>query len=81
MLFVFDEPGKHGIWMKDMRFPLDIIWIDNNLRIVDIKKNISPDTFPEVFEPKSDATFVVEVNAGFAERNDLMIGSELVLYR
>jgi uncharacterized protein len=81
MLFVFDESGKHGIWMKEMKFPIDIIWLDGNLKVVDLKRNISPDTFPEVFESKTDANFVLEVNSGFADKHDISIGSELVLYR
>jgi uncharacterized protein len=81
MLFVFDEPGKHGIWMKEMKFSIDIIWLDDNLKVVDVKRNISPDTFPEVFEPKADASFVLEVNSGFTDKHDISVGSELVLYR
>ncbi|MEN9647466.1 MAG: hypothetical protein RLY57_270 [Candidatus Parcubacteria bacterium] len=81
MLFVFDEPGKHGIWMKSMKFPIDIIWLDSNLHVIHIVKEASPRSFPEVFEPKDDASFVLEVNAGFSEKHDIGIGSELVLYR
>jgi uncharacterized protein len=81
MLFVFDDADKHGIWMKDMKFSIDIIWLDNNLRVVDMKRNISPDTFPEVFEPKSNSSFVLETSAGFADKNGVTLGSELVLYR
>ena len=39
MLFVFKESGEHGIWMKDMRFPIDILWLDERLRVVFIKED------------------------------------------
>lgn len=81
MLFVFGESGKHGIWMKDMNFSIDIMWFDEDLRVIHIEENVSPDTYPHIFEPKEDAAFVLETNAGFAEKNDITIGSELVLYR
>jgi uncharacterized membrane protein (UPF0127 family) len=81
MLFVFDKPDKHGIWMKGMNFPIDIIWIDSNLRVMDIAKDVSPVTFPKIFEPKDAASFVLEVNAGFSEKNGIKIGSELIMYR
>lgn len=81
MLFVFGEPGKHGMWMKSMKFPIDIIWLDNNLRVIHVVKDASPQSFPEVFEPKDDASFVLEVNAGFIDKHDIVTDSELVLYR
>lgn len=80
MLFVYDEPGIYGIWMKDMKFPIDIIWFDKNMRAVSIKKSVDPDTFPEVFEPSQEVSFVLETNAGFVDKNNITLGSELVLY-
>ena len=40
MLFRFSQAEKYSFWMKDMRFPLDIIWIKNR-EVVHIEKNIS----------------------------------------
>ena len=74
MLFVFDIPNKWGIWMKGMLFSIDIIWIAENGEIVHIENNISPDTFPEVFRPKSDALWVIEIFEGEAERLGLKEG-------
>lgn len=74
ILLVFDEPGVHGIWMKDMNFPIDIIWISKTGKITDISPNVSPDSFPAVFKPLSPARYILEVNTGFAEANNLKIG-------
>ncbi len=74
MLFIFDQPGFYGFWMKDMNFPIDIIWIDQNRIIVDITENLFPATFPKSFQPKSPAKYVLEVNAGFADKNKIVIG-------
>ena len=38
MLFVFDKPEKHSFWMKDMKFPIDIIWLDSNGKVVHIEE-------------------------------------------
>ena len=73
LFFVFDESDFHSIWMKEMFFPIDIIWIDESLHIVDIKKNALPESYPEVFRPKDRARYVLEVNAGFADEFDLRI--------
>jgi uncharacterized membrane protein (UPF0127 family) len=64
MLFIFDQSGTHGIWMKDVKYPIDIIWISENFRIVDIKKNAKPESYPEVFRPSKPARYVLEVPAG-----------------
>ncbi len=73
-LFIFEKSAKHGIWMKDMLFPIDIIWIDENLRVVHIEEQVAPESFPTVFAPPSDARFVLEVNAFFADALKLSVG-------
>ncbi|MBL7045329.1 MAG: DUF192 domain-containing protein [Parcubacteria group bacterium] len=79
MLFVFDRLDRHGIWMKDMNFPIDILWIDENHEIIDIKKDAQIESFPEVFRPSDYSKYVVEVNSGFIEMNDINIGDEVIL--
>lgn len=71
LLFVYDQPGIYGIWMKDMKFPIDVVWLDENYRVVDIVYDIQPDSFPEVFEPSKPALYIFEVNAGFASANGI----------
>lgn len=77
MLFLFDNTDYHAFWMKDMRFPIDIIWIDANRVIADIAKNISPESFPASLVPSRVARYVLEVNAGFVDRNGIAIGDEV----
>lgn len=79
LLFVFPNVGAHGIWMKDMQFPIDIIWIDDNLRIVDIKADARPESYPEVFYPRESARYVLEVNALFAEIKGIRVGDTVDL--
>lgn len=77
MLFAFDEPGKHGIWMKDMLFPVDILWLDADKKVIDKRANVSPDSYPEVFYPATDASYVIELAAGAATENDIRLGTML----
>lgn len=74
MLFSFREPDLYVFWMKDMHFPIDIIWTDANLIVVDVAKDLSPDSYPEVFRPRTPASFVLELTAGSAERYGVKIG-------
>lgn len=76
MLFNFPEPGFHGIWMKDMLFPIDVIWFNND-KIVDVWENASPDSYPKVHTPREKATIVLEVNAGFVSEHHLKTGDML----
>ena len=77
MLFVFQLPSKYSFWMKDMRFPLDIIWIDENKKIIAISENISPETYPASFSPSEPVKYVLEVNAGWSETNEVGVGDVL----
>jgi uncharacterized protein len=65
MFFIFNEAGNHGIWMKDMKFPIDIAWLDEEGTIITIAREVSPDSYPTVFYPSGAAKFVLEVPAGF----------------
>ena len=67
LLFVFDRDGRHAIWMKDMLFSLDIIWINCDGVVVHIEKKVSPDTYPRAFFPPVPARYVLEVSAGNSE--------------
>ncbi|TSC60921.1 MAG: hypothetical protein G01um1014107_193, partial [Parcubacteria group bacterium Gr01-1014_107] len=75
MLFVFDASAKWAFWMKDMKLDVDIIWISENLRVVDIKEEIKPETFPQIFEPREEAKYVLEIPAGFSKLHALKTGS------
>jgi len=74
MLFIFDKEGIYTFWMKDMKFSIDIIWIGEGMEVVDITRNISPDSFPQQFKSKLPSKYVLEVNAGWAESRDVEIG-------
>jgi uncharacterized membrane protein (UPF0127 family) len=74
MLFLFKEPGHYGIWMKDMNFPIDIIWVNEAKKIVEITPNVTPDTFPKTFYSKEPIQYVLEVQAGWAGEHSILKG-------
>ena len=80
MLFVFDNEDLHGIWMKDMNFPIDILWINEDYEIVDIKENAKPESFPEIFYPKTKSLYVLEVNMGFLEKNNTELDGKIFFF-
>ena len=64
MLFVFDQGGEYGFWMKEMNFAIDIVWIDEGLEVVGITERLTPETFPEIFYPPRKVMYVLELPAG-----------------
>jgi uncharacterized protein len=81
MLFVFDDPGRYGFWMKNVRAPLDIIWLDGACRVVWAVENASPCTVEPcpIYEPPVDASYVVEVAAGLVRRHGVSLGDGVTL--
>lgn len=70
-LFIFDSPGYHSIWMKDMNYPIDIIWVDDNLEIVHIEESVTPETYPNLFVPDVPARYVIETASGFVKEHKI----------
>ncbi|MDP2838181.1 MAG: DUF192 domain-containing protein [Candidatus Moranbacteria bacterium] len=77
MLFLFETPGERAFWMKEMRFPLDIIWLFDG-RVVHIERRIVSDA-ETVYRPAVLANQVLEVNAGEADL--LGVGDVVVFAR
>lgn len=77
LLFDFGAYAKHCMWMRDMRFILDIIWLDNSKTINHIESNVTPKTYPNTYCGNGDSWYVIEVNAGVARMAKLKIGQKL----
>lgn len=78
MLFIYDLPQKPAFWMNGMKFPIDIIWINNN-QVVDISKNlpVQYDSNLTRYYPNVEVDRVLEVNAGWCEKNNITIGDKI----
>ncbi len=74
MLFIFPEDGKHAIWMKDMLFSIDILWLSADGKVVYMAQNVSPETYPKIFESNTPARYVVELPAGYARAREVSLG-------
>ncbi len=79
MLFDFKQDGKWQMWMLKMRFNLDMAWLDSSGKVVYMRENITPDTFPNAFMPDTDARYVLEVNAGSLQAAGVKVGDTVRL--
>lgn len=84
MLFLFDKPSKQGFWMNKMNFPIDIIWLDSNNKVVHIEKQLEPCKLflaCPVYNPEVDTLYVIELRSGFADdhsiKNDMIINFDV----
>ena len=84
MIFIFPQDSNYIFWMKDMNFPLDIVWVSADFHIVGIEKNVSPDTYDtknpsqsETFGQNYLAQYVIELPAGYADKNSLQVGNKI----
>ncbi|TSC70325.1 MAG: hypothetical protein CEO12_428 [Parcubacteria group bacterium Gr01-1014_46] len=77
MVFVFEKLDKHGFWMKDMLFPIDILWMDENFKIVHIEKSVSPETYPTIFSPDRLSLYVLEISAGQTDSLGVKVGDRV----
>jgi uncharacterized membrane protein (UPF0127 family) len=78
MIFVFDKPDYQCMWMKDMRFDLDMLWLNNSGRVIKIVRGVSPATYPETFCGRG-ARYVIELNSVEARRLGWNVGDSLQL--
>jgi uncharacterized protein len=77
MIFVFDKPGLYSLWMLNMQFSLDMMWFDEDGKIIHIEKDVSPCKTPleiatcQSIIPEGQAVYVLEVTSGFIEQNNV----------
>lgn len=81
MLFIFEKPDLYSFWMKNMKFPIDIIFIKDN-KVVTVYPNAKPPTNTEdssltIYKPEEPADKVLEINAGLTEKNNIKKGDEI----
>lgn len=77
MLFILSPQGSQCFWMKNMEFPLDMIWADKNKKVVTVVPNLSPKTYPNAYCPRTGAQYVIELNAGEAAKLGIKDGKTL----
>ncbi|HMQ50285.1 MAG TPA: DUF192 domain-containing protein [Saprospiraceae bacterium] len=76
MLFIMDRAEQQSFWMLNTYVPLDIIYVDENYRILNIAKNTKPQSLDPVFS-KGAALYVVEVIAGFCDQYGIKAGDSI----
>lgn len=79
MLFLFEDKGNYGFWMKGMNFAIDIIFLDEDT-VVNVEKNAQPATEENliIYEPQKPINRVLELNAGQADELGIEPGTTII---
>lgn len=84
LLFVFPTKDRYGFWMNEMKFPIDIIFINDN-KVVDLVENALPPATGQtaaslpVYKPSTAVNYVLEINAKEITKNKIKKGDSVVL--
>jgi uncharacterized membrane protein (UPF0127 family)/Tfp pilus assembly protein PilF len=85
MLFVFQQPYRYGFWMKGMKFPIDIIWLDSNATVTHIEHSLKPcppansNLVCPLYFPEKDSLYVLETVSGFSMKHNVRLGTHVSL--
>lgn len=77
MVFLYATDDKFGIWMKNMNFAIDVVWLDKDKKIVTIVNDMQPSSYPKIHYPTEDARYVIEVRSGVANEVGFAVGDTL----
>lgn len=77
MLFVFEKNEEHCFWMKNTLIPLDLIWVDDNLKVSDITENFMPCKNITCENICKKSKYVIEINSGM--NKNILIGDKTII--
>ena len=75
LLFVNDSDKMNRIWMKDMNFAIDVVWLSSDWRVVHIERSLQPSSYPNIYSPNVTTRYVVELPEGSVSRHSIKVGS------
>ena len=81
MLFVFEENDIHNFWMKNMKFGIDIIWMNDGFDVIHIEENVPTclNNPCETYGPSTHSKYVLEVQEGFVEKHNIKLNDKLII--
>lgn len=76
LLFVYDQPSEECIWMKNMNFSIDILWLNKDKKVVKAMQSVSPKTYPKSF-CAGGTSYVIELNDGDIRSSGVQVGQQI----
>ena len=82
MLFIFEKEGRYGFWMLNMKFSIDILWLDRNGTVIYIWENAEPCKSIlscRSVKPGKDSKYVIELRSGTSRKLGIKTGDRFRL--
>lgn len=79
MLFIFPGEDRYGVWMPEMNFSIDVVWMDSSGVVVALEEGISPETYPQTFVPAVPARYVLELPSQSVRRLRIHLGEQIFM--
>lgn len=76
LLFSFHKPGRYGVHMFFVRFPIDLVYLDSGFKVVEVRARLKPWRF---YRPKIAVSHLIELPAGAIPRARVEIGHKISL--
>ena len=77
MLFIYKNPQIISMWMKNTYIPLDVLFLDNNFSVIDIKRNMKPLKMKK-YSSKKKCKYAIEIKGNGAKTNNIKIGTKII---
>jgi uncharacterized protein len=78
MLFIYSKQQKIKMWMKNTYIPLDLLFLDNKLKVVDFKENLKPHDVKTNYSSKVKCKYAIEINGGSIKKNNIKNGTIII---
>ena len=78
MLFIYSKPQKIKMWMKNTYIPLDVLFLDNKMKVVDFKENLKPHDVNTNHISKIKCKYAIEINSGSIKKNNIKNGTIII---
>ena len=78
MLFIYSKPQKIKMWMKNTYIPLDLLFLDNNMKVIDSKENLIPHDVETNYISKTKCKYAIEINGGSIKKNNIKNGTIII---
>ncbi len=76
MLFTYSAPQHNTIWMKDMKIPIDAVWLDDEKNVVHIETALQPDSYPRAYGPSEPTRYIIELADGAVKEYNITLGTK-----
>ncbi len=76
MLFVYETDQVNDIWMKDMKIPIDVVWLDSTKKVVYIETSMQPDSYPKTYGPAVRTRYIIEFAEGTVAKKGIKLGAK-----